>query len=801
MVWYSLPTMQKSSWLPPGRRQKLLGVVLALVVVVLFLPGLTGSKMLCFRDNLADQLGWRLRAASELARGQLPFIDPTIDAGVPMLADPNTMTLYPTTWLFIILPPATALAAHDGLHLMLLALGAYVLLRRRGHAKRPALAGATFAAGAGIACSQLAFTNSIATLAWTPWLIATAVRVPRDTAGAWRRVASAAMFGALTWYAGEPVIAAAGWLTWLLALLFERHHPPLKSLVRFGAAPILSAALAAPLLIPFASIYPTSHRAILGLPPGSIGADAFRPARWPELLLPHLYGAPGSFAPDGFWAAPSFPWIRYEVNLHVGTIALALLLLGAWRRETRWWTVLLGVATFLAAAPGVFEAAKRLIWPLGSFRYAIKLLLLGFLAAIPIIARGVAVARKRRSAFRRISAVLAIVTLVLATPLLTPRSTRTTLSALYPASAANLARPGVAASISRSVRKDVIDQLLPLAAAAIAPRVFLIPSLAVQLILEGRSMLIWDTWTTYSTPSPVMKALEHGPRTLESIMTPVGRLRAKPVPSLSSPVAQSRFQFSQAFRFDGAPYGIRYRGCLGPDGLEPWWSADAALRLAGTQLPFVAHAARHLGIDTILRRLPLPPSKDMTASRTLSAGGAPVTINRLARPAPAAWMAVRDIQVPSRSAAWRQLEDPSSIPGSDAVTFGRHSGVTLYRRGSVHLLQRTPSRWRIRTHTPGPGLLVLDQAFAPQWKIRIDGRPGAATLVNLCRLGIRLPSGTHTVTIIWSRTPLRTGLGTAGAAMLIILAMFYLPRRRPSHRSPTDDPAPRHRATRREPSL
>ncbi len=797
----SKPTMQQSSWLPSDRRRLLIGGVLTAVLVILFLPGLSGGKILCFRDNLSDHLGWRLQAASRLVTGRIPFVDPTIDAGIPMLADPNTMVLYPTTWLFAVLPPAIALTLHDVLHVLLLGFGAYFLLRRMGHARRPAIAGASFAAGAGIAFSQLAFTNSIAALAWTPWLIRTAVRLPRNPMKIARRIAAGAVIGALGIYAGEPVIAAMGWIVWFVVLLVGDGQPKLTRRVPLLAAPLLAAALAAPLLIPFLSSYPSSHRAVLGLPHGSIAADAFRPARWPELLFPHLYGAPGPFAPDGFWAAPSFPWIRYEVNLHAGTIALALILLGTWQRKNRWWTAVLVAATVLAATPGILVAAARLIRPLGSFRYAIKFLLLAFLAAIPILARGVTAVRQRPKTFRRVAAVLGLITMILAAPLMTAQGARTTLSRLDPASAPNLDRPGVAASISRSVREDAVFQLVPLIAAASAPELLLIPSLVTQLVLEGRSMLIWDSSQTYTTSSRTMDILGKDARAAEQLLTPVGRLRTNPSPGVPSPVAQSRSEFAQAFRFYGTPFGIRYRGCLGPDGLEPWWSADAALRLAGTKPPAVAHTARHLGIDAILRRRTLPASGDIAASRTLTVAGSPVAVMRLARPAPALWTAIREIRVPSREAAWHQLEDPASVPGADAVTIATHSGVTQYRPASARLLGRTPSAWRIRTISAGPGLLVLDQAFSPGWKARIDGRPVPITLVNLCRLGIRFPAGTHTVTVWWSRAPFFVGLGTAGVGGFIVLGMLFLPRKRRRDRSPTGDPAPTHRATRRQTSL
>ncbi|NOZ93342.1 MAG: hypothetical protein GXP47_01210, partial [Acidobacteria bacterium] len=554
------------------------------VLVALYAPGLIGGSIPCFRDLLSHHLWWHRLAALSLVHGRLPWVDPAMGAGAPLLADPNTMALYPATLLFAALPPALALTLHLLLHHLLLAMGAYQFLRRLGRPGRAALAGAAFAAGAGLAVSQLAFANAIAVLAWAPWLAWTAVRLPEEGRGLWRRAAAAACFGALSFLAGEPVLTGFSWLVWGLALVtgngWSRRR--ITPRLRLAAAPLLALALAAPLLFPAAAIHGGSERGVLGLAHGSVAADAFLPRRWVEPLLPHLFGAPGPFAPDGSWAYPSFGWLRYEVNLHLGTIPLALLLLAGWDRRNRLWIAAALGATVLAAAPGLLVAAGRVLPVLGEFRYGIKLLVLTQLALVPVIARATSAARARPGAFRRRSAVAGALLVAVGFPLAAPSPARAVLSGIFPASASNLARPGVSESIAASVRWDLALGLIPLAAAAVAPSALLLPALVGQMALGGASMLIWDDPAFYLDPPAMAAAIEKDPRLVEAIAFPFDRLHPPLAPAEPAPVNRSRLGAAQLWRYYGALHGIRYRGEAGPDGMGPWRVADCARRLAGT---------------------------------------------------------------------------------------------------------------------------------------------------------------------------------------------------------------------------
>ncbi len=796
------PTMGREAHRSVAARRGVLATLAVGVLVALYAPGLVGGAIPCFRDLLSHHLWWHLEAASSLAAGHLPWIDPAMGAGAPLLADPNTMALYPGTLLFVLLSPALALTLHLLLHHLLLALGAYLFLRRLGRPARAALAGAAFAAGGGLAVSQLAFTNAIAVLAWAPWLAWTAVRLPEEGRKLSRRLAAGACFGALSAMAGEPVLTGLSWLAWGVALAAGNtwSRPRVARRLRLAAAPVLSLALAAPVLLPASAIHRESERHVLGLPPGSVAADAFLPRRWPEPLLPHLFGAPGPFAPDGSWAQPSFGWLRYEVNLHLGTLPLALLLLAGWSRRNRLWTAATLAAAALATAPGLVGLLGRMVPGLGEFRYSIKFLVLAHLALVPVIARAVSAARARPGAFRKRAAGTAVLLLALGLPLAVPSSARAVLSRLYPASASNLSTPGVAESVASSVRWDLVLGLVPLAAASMAPATVLVPALLAQLAFGGASMLIWDTPGPYLDPPPLAERVTGDSRVVEGISFPFDRLHHSPVPGLGAPVSRARVGAAQIWRYYGAVHGVRYRGDPGPDGMGPWRVADCSRRLRGTTPGLQARAVRQLGASWLLLSGRLPDSPDLVEIQPVHAGGATVELHRLRAPTPRAWLASREIVTDSRDAGWQLLLDPGVTPGRDAVVLGRRPEVHDLAEGTLRLEEEGPSRWRIAVDSPEPTLLVLDQAYSGSWLARADGRLLSTLPVNLWQLGVRVPPGAHELVVAWDRRPFERGVGAAAVALLITLLLAVGPR--PSWRRPipTDGTGPRSPASPREPS-
>ncbi len=213
-----------------------------------------------------------------------------------------------------------------------------------------------------------------------------------------------------------------------------------------------------------------SWRSEAGTSAAAVEADSFAPRRWPELLLPRLYGRPSPALPGGFWAASSFPWQRYLLDLHLGSIPLLLLLLSRRRKEARPWLLAAGVLVLLAAFPPLLLVLRRWLPFLRLLRFAIKCLIPAAVVLAPAVALGARTALERPGSFRKGALVLALPLLLLLVPALWPGLLRTLLGGIFPASAANLALPGVCRAVARDLRLDLVVALFPLAAAAWSPR-------------------------------------------------------------------------------------------------------------------------------------------------------------------------------------------------------------------------------------------------------------------------------------------------------------------------------------------
>ncbi|RMF87962.1 MAG: hypothetical protein D6739_00815, partial [Nitrospirae bacterium] len=149
-------------------------------------------------------------------------------------------------------------------------------------------------------------------------------------------------------------------------------------------------------------------------------------------------------------------------------------------------------------------------------------------------------------------------------------------------------------------------------------------------------------------------------------------------------------------------------------------------------------------------------------------------------PAPRAWLAQRVIAVPSEAAAWRQLADPATRPGRDAVVVGRE-GVRAGGPGRVHVVVRRPGEWVLAVEAWRPALLVLDTAPGPLWRVLLDGSPTDQVRANLCLLGVEVPAGSHRVEVRADRRPLAAGIALMlpAAVLTALLAATPIRGRRP----------------------
>jgi len=107
-----------------------LSLVFLLIILLRFYPFIFQQKTLVFGDNYSLMVPGKVFTAQWLKQGILPLWNPTIFAGIPWLADVNQSVFYPSTLLFMVFYPATALNLTIILQMLVAMLGMYLLAKK-----------------------------------------------------------------------------------------------------------------------------------------------------------------------------------------------------------------------------------------------------------------------------------------------------------------------------------------------------------------------------------------------------------------------------------------------------------------------------------------------------------------------------------------------------------------------------------------------------------------------------------------------------------------------------------------------
>ncbi|OFV81295.1 MAG: hypothetical protein A2Y78_13715 [Acidobacteria bacterium RBG_13_68_16] len=741
-----------------GRDRLPLALVLAFWAA-LYLPHLLKGDTLPARDVAATQLPWRTVWREQVLAGSPPLWDPYSSGGRPLLANPNTMAVYPGTLLFLLTSPECAAAWHIALHHLLLIVGCYRLARRTGAAPPGAAVATAATATCGVVWSSVTFLNFQASLTWAVWALASAVPPPTPGRPAVRRALLGGTLVGLSFLGGEPVTAAVAALAWAAVVLSTWRPLPVAPLVVMPASAV---ALAAPVLVPLLVAFPETVRGTLGPAALAIAADALAPRRFLELFAPNLLGPPLADLAGGFWAAPSFPWQRYYPVIFLGAAPLLCLPFArrAGRRLAPWWAMALaGLVGAAVLAPPAVAAVARNLPLLGAMRYAIKLLVLTVMALPPLLAAGWEglVARWERGA-RRWVRTLALITVVLAPAAIAPdRLLRPILAALYPASR-TAASEVPTATLRRAALLDWAALLVPPAVLALAGPVPVAAAGAVLVanVTGGAGVLLFADSAAWAQPPPAMAALPPRP-TLAPIELPGASPERRSGPPLGR-FWELRLALVPEY---GARWGAAYVLTRGPDGLEPVRQELLAAASASMALEDRARLAQAVGATAVIARAPV-------TGRPVAPAGA-LWISGVDRPSPRVYLAKRIVPAEGTVAAATALAAASFRPGEDAVVAGAR-GVQESGGGEVTELIGRPHHRLFDVTAAGSGLLVVQQSFMRGWRATVDGRPASVEVANGANIGVRVPAGRHRVALFLDPTPYRAGL--VGPILLLLAAGF-----------------------------
>ena len=363
-------------WFTPWR----FAAVLAALVCAVYPEVLLGQATFFHRDFAVFGYPLAYYHQQSFWRGEIPLWNPLNDCGVPFLAQWNTLTLYPLSLIYLLLPLSWSLGMFCLAHFFLAGMGMYFLAWHcTGNRFAGAVGGLVFTFNP-LMLNFLMWPNNIAAMGWLPWVVLATVRAWKQ-GGRW--TFWAALVGGLQMLSGAPEVIL---LSWVLLTAMCAGEMILASTgrwrmaARFLVVVVWVGGLAAAQLLPFLDLLSHSQRdRAFG---GSMWA---MPAwGWANLLVPlfraHLTHL-GTYAqPDQYWIASYY--------LGVGVAGFALLAIIFVRRPLVW---LLGLLTAfcLVLALGdhgvLYPAIKRVLPGLAFMRYPIKFVMLPAVL-IPLLA-------------------------------------------------------------------------------------------------------------------------------------------------------------------------------------------------------------------------------------------------------------------------------------------------------------------------------------------------------------------------------------------------------------------------------
>ena len=365
-----------TAWFTPGRFAALLGAVLA----VNFAAVLFGGQSFFLRDfgYFSHPLAHYHREC--FWRGEIPLWNPYNNLGLPFLAQWNTLTLYPGSLIYLLLPLPWSLNLFCVLHAFVGGLGMYFLARRWTENNfAAAVAGLLFVFN-GFTLNCLMRPNNIAALGLMPWVVLLTQRAWQEGG---RRVVLAALVGAAQMLAGAPEMILFTWLmtgALFITDLLTRQMTPGRGVLRFAAVTLLIAGLAAAQLLPFFELMRASDRS-KGLDESYWPIPAWG---WANFFVPLFRSLR---VPLGSYFQPGQEWIASYYTGVCGVV-LALAAVGR-RRNVRVW-LLAGLAVFsVAFAFGdngwAYPLLRRIAPKLEFMRFPVKfLIILNFV--LPLLA-------------------------------------------------------------------------------------------------------------------------------------------------------------------------------------------------------------------------------------------------------------------------------------------------------------------------------------------------------------------------------------------------------------------------------
>ena len=733
-------------WLTPGRFALLLG----LLVVATFPGVLLGGTTFIVRDFGLFSYPAAYFHRQCFWRGELPLWNPFNHCGLPFLAQWNTLTLYPLSLIYLLLPLTWSLSFFCLAHLFWGGLGMYFLAYRWTHHRLAAgLAGVIFAFN-GLTLNFLMWPSHVATFSWLPWVVWLGPRAWREGGKAlvWGTVA-----GALQMLAGGPETIV---VTWLILLVLacgdwvQEEGLRGKLVLRFLGMGILVSVVSAAQLLPFLELLVHSERDT-----GYGSSDWSMPVwGWANFLVPLFRTSPtrqGLFMQNG----------QYWTSSYYAGIGTVLLLAVAVRRVRDWRVRVLAGLLFLGLVlalgnSGWLYRGLRVCFPgLGLVRYPVKFVILILALAPPLAAFGFAALAGKSRPAGRFEFGSAFVMLLLIGMLVW-------LASRLPA----------AEGVWRATWQNGLARAAFLA-------LFLLFTIAClnssgsRRVLLG-CFLVLVVWLDFVTHMPAQN-----PGAQRSVYTPGWA--------------------SAYLKFNPQPRLGQSRAMLAPLALE----ALKTHVIASLEENYLLNRLAFLADCNLLEGVPQAHGFfSLTPAEANNATVLPYVQTNRDFPALLDFMGVSQITAPGKAFDWTPR--PSAMPlvtaGQRPVFADDHAAfqalcqtnldfrrivvLPLEARGSLTATQATSARVlearfanqnvSIQTEAPAASLVVISQSHYPAWRAYVDGRPARIWRANYAFQALEVPAGRHRIRMVYQDKQLLAGAVLSGLGLLACASLWLL---------------------------
>lgn len=766
---------------PLSRSSVLFVLGVALVILVFFRDVMFLGGAFFERDL---QILWYGNVASfryQWAAGSWPVWDPNHSFGQPFLANPSTQTLYPWTWLGLVLAPDTQYTVFAVGHVVLAALGMLLLARRLGLSFVSASVAALTWALSGPFLSFLTQWHHLAGAAWIPWVMLAAFGLLEHPDG--RHIVALGLSTSLQMLSGsaDMVIMTGVAVGGLLLSRIDWRHPSgaanRRILKAATLAAVLAVAAAAIQWLPAMALAQGSIRR--GLPESMRTHWSLHPLNAAQLLVPLL---PQRLPLDPSWwpalyGAPS-PLLD---SLYLGLAALPLALLGALRGRTpARYLAVLGASAFLIALGPYGFVYTFLAWALPFLRilrYPVKATIVVAFAWALLVGLGLEAWRKaegrdRQRAIAAASLLALVVAMVLGAGLLAqvtaagPPAVGEARSMLYALAALALAAYAVFWVTGR--RAEPPPLAVGLLAAAVVADLFSAHATLNPTVPRG----------TFTTPPPVIQALareapgrlfvfEYSDVLGKAYRRPEGkRIYSAP----SEPMARARALWAYPVNPTARQWGVEIGYERDTLGLSPSYLQGLTflLRLA-EETPGFLRLLRMGSIHYVMA-LHTEGLEDLEPMGTFDGPfPTPIRLYRVPRPLPRVYVVGQAVRADGRN-AHDALADPAFDPEKTVLlASGEEMPGTRPFEGAARVTEQKPDHMRVEADLSAPGYLIVTQTYYEGWGATVDGETATVERANVAFQAVRVPAGHHVVEMVYRAPLLPYGLFISAATLLMVL--------------------------------